>query len=90
MAVSCQYETLWDRNGDKQAQFLLAAAMERFEIQTASISFFNEDKEIRKVEFGHCEQDLVRGTSLAAHVLYSTEVLVVLDAFKVSVYFTKR
>lgn len=62
--------------------FLVQSARDEFGVTGASISFVDTDLEILKVEVGYNRRSIKRPESIAAHVLLSTEVLVILDTEK--------
>ncbi|ESZ94329.1 hypothetical protein SBOR_5273 [Sclerotinia borealis F-4128] len=58
---------------------LMDAAAKRFRINSASLSIFDERFEKFRIDVGYNIGDIERTTSIAAHALYSEEVLVILD-----------
>lgn len=66
---------------------LMEAAAKRFHLSCASVSVFDERYDILRVEVGYNLMKLDRTTSIAAHALYSEEVLVILDTHQVCFLF---
>jgi hypothetical protein len=84
MRVYRQYDIVWRQWNLDKAGALLMAAMKRFDASCASISFFDENYEVFKLESGYNKLRIDRATSIAAHALLSTDVFVVFDTKQVS------
>jgi hypothetical protein len=83
MALCGHYDLLWPIWSNEKVVGLLRAAMSQFNTSFASFSIFNEKNEVFKAEKGYDQPELDRKISIAAHVLYTNEVLVLLDTQKV-------
>jgi hypothetical protein len=85
MAVYRQYESLWDSHGAHSGKTLAREASEYFRVSSAMISFFDESRELCKVQWGVESDGLFgRPLSITAHVLYSMDTVVVLNTKLVS------
>lgn len=85
MALCSRYDILWPQWAEENVGKVLLAAMTRFGTRFASVSIFDQKNEVLKVENGYNRSYIDRDVSIAAHVLYSSDVMVVLDAKKVCV-----
>lgn len=74
---------VWTSWQEDRGKSLVRLAQEEFGASGVSISFVDSNLEILKVEMGYNRRTIRRPESIAAHVLLSTEVLVVLDTAKV-------
>ena len=79
-----KYESIWDNDEefDKVGQ-QVAKALKHFEVTKGSLSFFDKFYERIQIEKGYNSDVIPRHSSIAAHALYSTDVMVVLDTQKV-------
>jgi len=85
MALCSRYDILWPQFHNKNVGKVLLAAMSRFSTSFISVSIFDQKNEVFKVENGYNRSHIDRDASIAAHVLYSSDVMVVLDTKKVCV-----
>jgi hypothetical protein len=83
MALCSCYDIVWPQWAKENVGKILLAAMTRFGTRFASLSFFDQKYEVLKVENGYNRSHIDRDVSIAAHVLYSSDVMVVLDTKKV-------
>jgi len=74
---------VWTPWQESRGKSLVQTAQDEFGTSGASISLIDSNLEILKVEKGYNRRSIKRPESIAAHVLLSTEVLVVLDTQKV-------
>ncbi|KAI9651002.1 hypothetical protein NHQ30_001039 [Ciborinia camelliae] len=74
----------WDPDLGRRIVALMEAAVKRFHIKGASVSVFDERYEKLRVDVGYDGDmaNIKRTTSIAAHALYSEEVLIILDTHK--------
>jgi hypothetical protein len=84
MRKSSMFDILWAQWDTKTAQHQMRKAMAVFEVDNAALSFFDGDYEIVRAENGYDLTRIDRLMSLAAHALYTGEVIWVLDTKKVS------
>ncbi|KFZ08363.1 hypothetical protein V502_09399 [Pseudogymnoascus sp. VKM F-4520 (FW-2644)] len=75
-------EREWTPWQEERGRELIKASIEEFEATGVSISLIDQSNEIIKAEIGYNRRMIKRSVSIAAHVLLTTEVLVVLDARK--------
>ena len=80
VALSTHYEIVWPIWTREKSGALLRAAMSKFETQYASFSIFDSKRELFRAENGYNQPEISREMSIAAHALYTHEVLVLLDA----------
>ncbi|CAG8950875.1 hypothetical protein HYFRA_00003092 [Hymenoscyphus fraxineus] len=79
------FQPLWERWEIFKPKFalLVLRALERFDIPGVAVSLFDEDTEFFAVERGMgINGKLPRSVSMAAHVLYSIDPVVILDTHK--------
>ncbi|RAL66374.1 hypothetical protein DID88_006067 [Monilinia fructigena] len=70
----------WGKELASKILALMGAAAKHFKMKNASLSVFDEKFEKLRADCGYfIDANIERTTSMAAHVLYSEEVLVVLD-----------
>jgi hypothetical protein len=72
-------ETFWVQWPNSQASDLIQTARKTFDTPGASISFFDHDNEIFRIEHGYNKLGVSRDESIAAHALLTHDVFVVLD-----------
>ena len=79
-----KYDIVWAHgtHTDKLVE-LVTVAIERFGAEAGCLSFFDEEAELIQIEGLHERSRVDRGESIAAHALYSQEVMVILDTHKV-------
>lgn len=80
----------WDSELGGKLIALMRAAGARFKLNQASLSVFDEKSEKLRVDCGYyiknnnsIDRNIDRTTSIAAHALYSEEVLVIMDTHQV-------
>ncbi|KFY01331.1 hypothetical protein V490_00952 [Pseudogymnoascus sp. VKM F-3557] len=73
---------VWTPVQEDRSKEIVKASMAEFEATGVSISLIDNSNEIFKAEIGYNRRMIQRSISLGAHVLLSTEVLVVLDTEK--------
>lgn len=76
-------EREWTPWQEERGREFIKASIEEFGATGVSISLIDQSNEIIKAEIGYNRRMIKRSVSIAAHVLLTTEVLVVLDARKV-------
>lgn len=81
-AVCESLEVAWVQWQNPRAAHIVTTVMNVFGTHFASISFFDHDNEIFKVENGFDKGSISRSISIAAHALLSDEVFVILDTKK--------
>ncbi len=74
---------LWPQWAQRKTGDIMRKAMDAFGTRFASLSFFDDKFELVKVENGYNRSQIDRDISIAAHVLFSPDVMVVLDTKKV-------
>jgi hypothetical protein len=74
---------IWTPWQEDRAKVLVKSAIEEFGASGVSISLIDSSNEIIKAEVGYKRRMIKRSVSISAHVLLTTEVLVVLDTEKV-------
>ncbi len=79
-ALSTEYDIVWPNWTQEKSGALLRAAMSKFETPYASFSIFDNKSELFRAENGYNQPEISRDMSIAAHALYTHEVLVLLDA----------
>lgn len=79
-------DVFWWSWSQAMAGTIIRTVMRHFHTDTGSISFFDQDNELFKVENGYSKAFVARSVSIAAHVLLSDDVLVILDTHKVCSY----
>ncbi|OBT62872.1 hypothetical protein VE03_07567 [Pseudogymnoascus sp. 23342-1-I1] len=84
MASLFNLERDWTPRQEHRAKELIQASMEEFGVTGVSISLIDTSHEILKAEvgYGYRRRLIKRSESIAAHALFSTEVLVVVDTKK--------
>jgi hypothetical protein len=81
ISFCAKYQIVWapgshmDVLGD-----LVTAAMKKFGVEAGCLSFFDKEQELVQIEGLHRRPRINREDSIAAHVLYSQEVMIVPDA----------
>ncbi|KAI6248678.1 hypothetical protein HI914_02266 [Erysiphe necator] len=73
------HEHLWKELAYDRAKIYLREAKKKFGARFGAISFFDDEYEVCKAEKGYSVKHIQRSNSIAAHALYSTEVLTILD-----------
>ncbi|TQS39119.1 hypothetical protein Golomagni_00360 [Golovinomyces magnicellulatus] len=63
----------------RRAQLHLNSAMKRFGTRYGAVSFFDDDYELFQAENGYNVLNVQRSSSIAAHALYTTETLSIVD-----------
>jgi hypothetical protein len=86
LSLCAKYDIIWRQQAefDKVGSFL-KDAINRFDARYGSLSFFDDRYEDIKIENGYGRSRIDRHISIAAHVLYSSDVLVILDTKQVCV-----
>jgi len=84
MTLARRYDILWPCWTKEKSGALLRAAMSKFNTSYASFSIFDESCELFKAENGFNQPEINREMSIAAHMLYTNDILVLLDAQAVS------
>lgn len=79
---NCNHE--WNDWTCTRARDLVFDALLKFDAPWAAISFFDHDSELVIAELGYNRQIIPRRESIAAHVLFSTDSMVISDLQKVS------
>lgn len=79
------FDILWAKWDTETARRQMRKALAVFETGNAALSFFDGDYEIVRAENGYDLMRIDRLMSLAAHALYTGEVIWVLDTNKVSI-----
>ncbi|KAI9746143.1 MAG: hypothetical protein M1818_000824 [Claussenomyces sp. TS43310] len=69
----------WNDWTSTRAKDLVLEALLQFDAPWAAISFFDRKSELIMAELGYNRQYICRQESIAAHVLFSTDVMVILD-----------
>ncbi|RDL38312.1 uncharacterized protein BP5553_02652 [Venustampulla echinocandica] len=82
LSSSSEFETVWPHWEEQKATVLIQAALQRFGTPYAALSTFDDAHELFKAEYGYSMSRVDRSISLAAHTLYTADVLVILDASK--------
>ncbi|KAE9373416.1 hypothetical protein N431DRAFT_456199 [Stipitochalara longipes BDJ] len=83
ISLCTMYDTVWAPGAHTDALGeLVSAAVKRFGAEAGCLSFFNTEKELVQIEGLHQRPRIDRQDSIAAHALYSQEVMVVLDTKK--------
>ena len=82
--LCAKYDILWPHNAllEDLGKYLIRAESS-FGMYCGSLSFFDNTHELIKIENGYPDIHIHRETSISAHVLYSPDVMVVLDTQKV-------
>jgi hypothetical protein len=80
----------WSTKQLTSGAILIAAARQEFSAAGAAISYINSDQEELKVSNTYKRRSISRPESIGAHVVFSTEVLAVLDTQKVGHYVVKE
>jgi hypothetical protein len=83
IATLMKCNPVWTAPQEDGAMALVKASREEFGVSGVSISLIDSDNEIMKAESGYNRRMIKRSESISAHVLLTTEVLVVLDTKKV-------
>lgn len=78
-SVSKNYEINWREWIQELAGIRLKETMKKFGAHCGALSFFDEEYEVLKAENGYNKLRIPRSNSIAAHALYTTEVLAILD-----------
>ncbi len=80
MFVSAKYNTVLTQiSASKRLGLLLKRFLMQFGVRYGSLSFFDNNYENFKMESGYHDKRINREISIAAHALYSSEVLVIPD-----------
>jgi hypothetical protein len=79
-----QINTNYPAWASSKAQHLVHLARTVFGTCYGSVSFVDSHNEIMKAEYGYQTPLISRGASIGAHVLLSTNSMVILDTGKVS------
>lgn len=79
-------DVAWFSWSQTEAGTIIKTVMNTFSTRYASISFFDQNNEMFKVENGYHRASVPRPISIAAHALLSDDILVVLDTKKVCLY----
>jgi hypothetical protein len=80
MSVSAKYNTVLTQiSASKRLGLLLKRCLQQFRVRYGSLSFFDNNYENFKLESGYHDKRINRELSIAAHALYSSEVLVIPD-----------
>jgi hypothetical protein len=80
MSVSARYSAvLTQQFASVRLGSLLKRCLQQFGVRYGSLSFFDNNYENFKMESGYCGKRINREISIAAHVLYSSDVLVIPD-----------
>ncbi|RKF56834.1 putative gaf domain-containing protein [Golovinomyces cichoracearum] len=77
---SREFESVSQEWIKRRAQLHLNSAMKRFGTRYGAVSFFDDDYEIFQAENGYNVTNVQRSSSIAAHTLYTTETLSIVDA----------
>jgi hypothetical protein len=77
------FDILWPNWNIVTAERQIRKAMRSYKVGSAALSFFDVDYEIIRAENGYDLMRIDRLMSLAAHALYTGEVIWVLDTKKV-------
>ncbi|KAI9798420.1 MAG: hypothetical protein M1833_004814 [Piccolia ochrophora] len=77
-----QLDVAWPAWAVKKTRQILELAIRLFGTPNASLSFFDDEREILKAENGYKRGAIPRSMSVGAHVLLSTEAMVISDARK--------
>lgn len=72
-------DVAWFSWSQVEAGTIIKTVMNTFSTHYASISFFDQNNEMFKVENGYHQANVPRSISIAAHALLSDEILVILD-----------
>jgi hypothetical protein len=88
MLLCRRYDILWPQWAQQRVGDLMRELMKEFGTQFAALSVFDDRFEIFKVENGYNRSHIDRDISISAHVLFSSDVMVVLDTKKVCVMAT--
>lgn len=83
MLSLCKLAREWTTWQEYRSREIVKASMAEFGVTGVSISLMDKSHEIFKAEIGYNCRMIKRSESIAAHVLLTTEVLVVLDTRKV-------
>lgn len=83
MALRTALDLNWDGQHVERIAEILRSAMNYIDIRYGCVSVFDAQKEVIKAEVGYSEPYFPRMLSIGGHVLYSGQVLVVLDTLKV-------
>jgi hypothetical protein len=89
MRKSSIFDILWAKWDTATAEHQIRKAMGNYKVDNAALSFFDGDYEIVRAENGYDLRRIDRLMSLAAHALYTGEVIWVLDTKKVGFRDTK-
>lgn len=84
LAVSEEFDIVWKHWSREKAKGLIECVMAQFGTNYVALSIFDEDSEIFKAENGINQSRIARSTSIAAHCIFSQDVMVVLDTRKVN------
>ncbi|KAM3077439.1 hypothetical protein ACMFMG_006782 [Clarireedia jacksonii] len=82
LAKHSAFDVLWPEWTQDKACALITSSMARFQTKYASLSLFDGRYEVFKAENGYHTSRIERARSIAAHVLLSTDTLVILDTEK--------
>ncbi|EHL00575.1 hypothetical protein M7I_3460 [Glarea lozoyensis 74030] len=82
MHMSSMYDILWPKWDTKTAEYQMSKALAVFKVKHAALSFFDGDYEVIRAENGYDPMRIDRLMSLAAHALYTGEVIWVLDTMR--------
>ena len=81
MLVSSRHNTFWTQQpASERMGKLLKRCLEQFGVRYGSLSFFDNNYENFKMESGYGDKRINREISIAAHALYSSDVIVIPDA----------
>jgi hypothetical protein len=86
MVASKAYDIIWPTwiENKGPTEMLMRSAMQQFDAQCASMSFFDDKYELFRGASWFKEDRTPRKSSIAAHALLSVDVFVILDTEKVS------
>ncbi|EPQ65939.1 Bgt-4713 [Blumeria graminis f. sp. tritici] len=79
---SKKFDLVWRESMQERVGAHVRAALKKFGTRYGSMSFFDEEYELFIAENGYNVSRIQRSNSIAAHALYSTEVLSVIDTQK--------
>lgn len=91
LALSQEFDCLWSSSWDRSTVNLLcSAATKRYNTAYASFSIFDKSYEIFKYESGFNVSKNDRSVSIAAHALYTPDIMAIHDTHEVCYSLSRR